>query len=95
MGAWSKLRRFAHLNNLGKQQDMEQPFLIIWTNDNLFNFYQGHLRWNLVPRKDFFTRKFYNWLLNFNGDNTTTQFHDFNSSQQVPQPSLVASLTHA
>jgi hypothetical protein len=63
---------------------MEEQFISIWSNGNLFNAYQGHLKWNPVPHKNFLTREFVNRLLSFNGSNVTIHSQDSSSSDLEP-----------
>jgi hypothetical protein len=56
---------------------MEEQFISIWSNGNLFNSYQGHLKWNPVPHEDFLTREVVNRLLRFNGSYSLSGFQFF------------------
>jgi hypothetical protein len=71
MGAWVELRRFAQVRSQEKQQEMEEQFI-----SNLFSSYQGHLKWNPIPHKDFLTREFANMLLSFNGSSVAIHSPD-------------------
>lgn len=63
-----------------KQQEMEEQFI-----SNLFSSYQGHLKWNPIPHKDFLTREFANMLLSFNGSSVAIHSPDFISLDFEPQ----------
>jgi hypothetical protein len=63
---------------------MEEQFISIWSNGNLFNSYQGHLKWNPVPHEDFLTREVVNRLLRFNGSNVAIHSPDSSSSDLEP-----------
>jgi hypothetical protein len=76
MGAWVELRRFAKVRSQEKQQEMEEQFISNWSNGNFFSSYQGHLKWNPIPHKDFLTREFANMLLSFNGSSVAIHSPD-------------------